>query len=91
LQQKGNTLLTEGNTFFLISSILFSSWPNSSLLPLFLTSEVLGSQCSVLSAEGVGEYGYQNTFHHSSAVLANQKCPSGLETGKYDAHLQKGQ
>jgi len=29
-------------------------------------------------------------LHHSSAVLPNQRCPSRLETGKCDAHLQKG-
>jgi len=40
--------------------------------------------------EEVGGCGCQATLHHSSAVLANQGCPSGLETGKCDAHLQKG-
>ena len=25
-----------------------------------------------------------------AAVLANRGCPSGMETGKCDAHLQKG-
>ena len=29
-------------------------------------------------------------LHHSLAVLANQGCPCGLETGKCDGHLQKG-
>ena len=38
----------------------------------------------------VDRCGCQATLHHLSAVLANQGCPSGLETGKCDAHLQKG-
>jgi len=42
------------------------------------------------NADGVGRCGCQATLHHSSAVLANWGCPSGLETGKCDIHLQEG-
>ena len=41
------------------------------------------------SAEGVGGCGCQATLHRPSAVLAKWKHAGGLETGKYDAHLQK--
>ena len=60
------------------------------LLQKLDTHKSMGPDGMCSRVKGVGECGCQTTLHHPSAFLANWECPGRLETGKCDAHLQKG-
>ncbi|KAJ7397949.1 rna-directed dna polymerase from mobile element jockey-like [Pitangus sulphuratus] len=56
-----------------------------------LETQIYGARWDLTKGtEGAGKKAHQATFHHLSAVLANQGSPTQLKVIKCDAHLQKG-